>query len=270
MDPVTLDSEALSGARHRTSLSRKDSYSCIRMNSSNHSWEASPAAARGGRRYASPPRFRGRRGDRSRLPTGSIGNHLQAIGDRGFGDDSDDGSLVSSACSLFSDAETTAPNLAGTTYCPGTESPANGAPAAGTRDSTGQLRSHNPLCNKTAIDITSSPLPRDTSVSRATTFPGQRDIRSMFPAAQVRPLSETAAMQVADEQVNMRASMHSGNVTSATECVLACICSTQSGGRAGTHQTKEDVARLEQIEVLRDRGETRVATAVLPKEKGVS
>ena len=58
----------------------------------------------------------------------------------------------------------------------------------------------------------------------------------MFPAARVRPPSVTAAMQVADEQVNMRASMHLGKVTGATECVLACISSTQSGGRAGTHQ----------------------------------
>ena len=52
--------------------------------------------------------------------------------------------------------------------------------------------------------------------------------------------------------------------------MLACICSTQSGGCAGTHQAKEGVARLEQIEVLRDRGEKRVATAALPKEKGGS
>ena len=33
---------------------------------------------------------------------------------------------------------------------------------------------------------------------------------------------------------------------------------------------QEDVAHLEQIEVLRDRREKRVATAALPKEKGVS
>ncbi len=172
------------GARRCTPLSWKDPYSGIRMDSSNHSREASPAAARGGRQYASPPRFRGRRGDWSRSPTGSIGNYSQAIGDRGFGHDSDDGSLVSSAGSSFSDAETTAPNSGtGATFCSGTESPANGVLTAGTRDSTGQLRSRNPLCNKTAIDLTSSPLPRDTSVSRATTFPGQRDIRSMFPAA---------------------------------------------------------------------------------------
>ena len=103
-----------------------------------------------------------------------------------------------------------------------------------TRDSTGQLRNHNPLCNKTAIDLTSSPLPRNTSV--ATTFPGKRDIHSMFPAARVRPPSVSAAMQVADEQVNMCASTHLGKVTGATECVLARICSPQSGGRAGTHQ----------------------------------
>jgi hypothetical protein len=123
---------------------------------------------------------------RSHPPTGSIGNYLQAIGERGFGNDSDDGSLVSSAGSSFSNAETTAPNSGtGATFWSGTESPADGDHTAGTGDSTGQLRSRNPLCNKTAIDLTSSPLPRDASVSRTTTFPGQRDICSMFPAARV-------------------------------------------------------------------------------------
>ena len=75
-------------------------------------------------------------------------------------------------------------------------------------------------------------------MSRTTTFPGQQDIRSMFLAARVQPPSEIVAMQVADEQVALL--------------------------------EQEDVAHLEQIEVLRDRGEKRVATAALPKEKGVN
>ena len=241
LDPVTLDSEALAGARHRTPLSWKDPYFGIRTDSSDHSREASPAAARGGRQYASPPKFRGQRGDRSclRPPTGSIGNYLQAIGVRGFGNDSDDGSLVSSAGSSFSDAETTAPNSGtGATFWSGTESPADGGDhTAGTGDCTGQLRSRNSLCNKTAIDLTSSPLLRDASVSH-TTFPGQRDICSMFPAARVRPPSEIATMQFADEQVALL--------------------------------EQEEVTHLERIEVLRDRREKRVATTALPKEKGVS
>jgi hypothetical protein len=64
LDPVTLDLEALAGARRCTPLSWKDPYFGIRTDSSDHSREASPAAAWGGRRYASPPKFRGQCGNR--------------------------------------------------------------------------------------------------------------------------------------------------------------------------------------------------------------